>query len=126
MKLNVGGILYTTMRTTLCKYPDSLFGGNMETTKDENGCYFIDRDGKLFEYILNFLRSSELVVPKDFKGLKQLRLEASFYRSMPLVKIIDGLLVPKQLKYLVIEQNNGYVHTTKERQFTNKIFFKMK
>ena len=58
----------------------------------------------MFEFILNFLRSSELAVPKDFTSLKQLRLEAGFYQIMPL-KITDGLLVPKESEYLIIEHN---------------------
>lgn len=29
--------------------------------------YFIDRDGHMFRYILNFLRISKLLIPDDFK-----------------------------------------------------------
>lgn len=29
--------------------------------------YFIDRDGQMFRYILNFLRTSKLLLPDDFK-----------------------------------------------------------
>lgn len=29
--------------------------------------YFIDRDGHMFRYILNFLRTSKLLLPDDFK-----------------------------------------------------------
>lgn len=29
--------------------------------------YFIDRDGHMFRYILNFLRTSQLLLPDDFK-----------------------------------------------------------
>lgn len=29
--------------------------------------YFIDRDGQMFRYILNFLRTSKLLIPDDFK-----------------------------------------------------------
>lgn len=29
--------------------------------------YFIDRDGHMFRYILNFLRTSTLLIPDDFK-----------------------------------------------------------
>lgn len=30
--------------------------------------YFIDRDGHMFRYILNFLRTSKLLIPDDFKA----------------------------------------------------------
>ena len=29
--------------------------------------YFIDRDGPMFRHILNFLRTSKLLIPDDFK-----------------------------------------------------------
>lgn len=29
--------------------------------------YFIDRDGHMFRHILNFLRTSKLLIPDDFK-----------------------------------------------------------
>lgn len=38
--------------------------------------YFIDRDGKLFRYILNYLRTQRLVVPADFDEYEQLYEEA--------------------------------------------------
>lgn len=28
--------------------------------------YFIDRDGHMFRYVLNFLRTSKLLIPDDF------------------------------------------------------------
>lgn len=43
--------------------------------------YFIDRDGHMFRYILNFLRTSKLLIPDDFKvsgrpGLRELQSAA--------------------------------------------------
>lgn len=58
--LNVGGKKFATTLHTLTKYPDSmltaLFLGNFSKSKDEDGHYFIDRDGKTFRHILSFLR----------------------------------------------------------------------
>ena len=53
IKLNVGGKIYKTTLDTLQKDPDSMlsamFSGRHELRKDEeDGAYFIDRDGKLF------------------------------------------------------------------------------
>lgn len=52
ISLNVGGYLFTTSLSTLQKYEDSMlavmFSGRHEIVKDENGRYFIDRDGKYF------------------------------------------------------------------------------
>jgi len=92
--LNVGGVLYTTTKATLSRYPNSMIGvmfnGSMPTSCDENGRYFIDRDGNLFGHVLNFLRSSQLALPDDFKQHDQLAVEADFYQIEPLIHALDG------------------------------------
>jgi hypothetical protein len=87
--LNFGGHKFTTSRQTLTSVPDtyfaSLFSGRFELTPDaaDDGSYFIDRDGRQFEHILNFLRD-----PRSFKlspdlvteGQRlALEVEAKFY-----------------------------------------------
>ena len=92
--LNVGGVLYTTTRTTLTKYPDcmlaNMFSGKHTTATDANGNYFIDRDGSLFRYVLNFLRSAQLNLPEGFKELDQLKNEADFYQLEPLMALLTN------------------------------------
>ncbi|KAG9471663.1 BTB/POZ domain-containing protein KCTD6 [Eleutherodactylus coqui] len=96
--LNVGGHVYTTSLTTLTRYPDSMLGamfrGDFPTARDSQGNYFIDRDGSLFRYVLNFLRTSELTVPVDFKEFDLLRKEADFYQIEPLIQCLND---PKPL-----------------------------
>ncbi|KAK5871973.1 hypothetical protein PBY51_012710 [Eleginops maclovinus] len=96
--LNVGGCLYSTSLSTLQRYPDStlgaMFGGDLPTVRDVRGNYFIDRDGPLFRYILNFLRTSELTLPCDFKETDLLRKEADFYQIEPLIQCVGD---PKPL-----------------------------
>ena len=55
---------------------------------DSEGNFFFDRDGIVFRHILNFLRTSELILPKDFKELDLLEREAKFYGIEPLVEAI--------------------------------------
>ena len=43
----------------------ALFSGLHEVKKDENGDVFVDRDGKTFEYLVNYLRNERRVFP-DF------------------------------------------------------------
>ena len=54
VKLNVGGYIYTTSRSTLTNYPDSMLGamfsGRMETSKDKDDNYWIDANGQMFRY----------------------------------------------------------------------------
>lgn len=63
IKLNVGGTSFATTLTTLRRFPTSLLGvmfsGRHRMQKDENGAYFIDRDGAVFRYILSYLRAPE-------------------------------------------------------------------
>ncbi len=100
INLNVGGSLFSTTRTTLCAFPDSMlgamFGGNMPTAKDENGRYFIDRNGTLFSYILDFLRTSQLTLPEDFKHYEQLAVEADFYQIIGIVEAVDAKIKMNQ------------------------------
>merc|ERR1712212_1432050 len=72
--LNVGGVPYTTSLSILTKYPDSalgrMFSGGLPISKDEDGAYRIERNGRLFGFILDFLRSNELGLPDDFEELE--------------------------------------------------------
>ncbi|KAG2456655.1 ANR42 protein, partial [Polypterus senegalus] len=91
--LNVGGKLYTTSRATLACYPDSMLGamfsGKLPSSKDSQGNCFIDRDGKIFRHILNFLRTSHLDLPDDFREMKLLKREADFYQIQPLIEALQ-------------------------------------
>ncbi|OWF54174.1 BTB/POZ domain-containing protein KCTD6-like [Mizuhopecten yessoensis] len=98
--LNVGGVMYTTTKATLCKYRDSMLGamfiGSMRSATDQNDCPFIDRDGEMFKYILNFLRSSKLSLPDDFKDFDLLAVEADFYQIQPLIDALSMLRDERQ------------------------------
>lgn len=64
IKLDVGGKIYATSLTTLTSDPDSMlaamFSGRFPLKKDDDGCYFLDRDGTYFGYILEWLRDGTL------------------------------------------------------------------
>ena len=90
--LNVGGTKYATSLCTLLKYPNTMlarmFNGRIPSTRDKDGCYFIDADGEMFAYILNFLRRNQLCVPEDFQEFDRLLLEAEFFQIEALVENI--------------------------------------
>ena len=94
--LNVGGVIYNTTRTTLCKYQDSMlsamFNGQfVPTSFDTQGNYFIDRDGEIFRHVLNFLRSGRLCTPQGFKDHDLLEAEADFYQIPAMISAVHAL-----------------------------------
>ena len=58
--LNVGGMHFQTTRATLLKHESSFFqgllSGNFSGGDDDAGRFFIDRSGKYFEPLLDYLR----------------------------------------------------------------------
>lgn len=63
MKLDIGGVRFKTTRQTLTSQPQTFFegllSGRFEVLEDD-GYIFIDRDGRLFEPILRFLRTGQV------------------------------------------------------------------
>lgn len=53
--------------------------------------YFIDRDGKMFRHVLNFLRVGILAVPENFREIDLLLEEARFFELSPLIRAIENL-----------------------------------
>ncbi|XP_072050106.1 BTB/POZ domain-containing protein KCTD6-like [Amphiura filiformis] len=94
VKLNVGGVIYTTSRSTLTKYPNSMLGtmfsGRLPTTKDEHGNYWIDANGQTFGYVLEFLRRGCLMVPDHFQDFEILEKEADFYQINELTQSVKS------------------------------------
>lgn len=104
VKLDVGGVIFSTSVITLCKYENSMlsamFSGRHKLEEADDGTFFIDRDGTYFRYILNFLRgrildSSDL--PSDRHVLREIKQEADFYQLDDLVQFIDDVLTNEAL-----------------------------
>lgn len=92
--VDVGGTLYTSSLETLIKFPESrlgkMFNGTIPIVLDSmKNHYFIDRDGRLFRYILNFCRTTQLLLPDNFEELDILYQEACYYEISPLVAAIQ-------------------------------------
>ncbi|KAK3577459.1 hypothetical protein CHS0354_032310 [Potamilus streckersoni] len=99
IKLDVGGSIYTTSRLTLTKEADSMlaamFSGRHEIIEETDGSVFIDRDGKHFRYILNYLRDGGInidTLPRNRQVLKEIRHEAIYYQLHGLVQQIEKAL----------------------------------
>lgn len=94
--LSVGGTEYQTTLSTLTKNPESMlaamFSGRHGLSKDAKGRHFIDRDGELFRFVLNFLRDSTLIVPSDNTVLLgELLKEAEYFQLHALAQQVKTM-----------------------------------
>lgn len=76
--LNVGGIKYETFKSTLTSYPTTLLGSIFYHYSDEQNPladpnheneFFLDRDGHLFHYIMQFYRTGKVPTIEQAIGL---------------------------------------------------------
>ncbi|KAA0709708.1 BTB/POZ domain-containing protein KCTD8 [Triplophysa tibetana] len=101
VELNVGGQVYVTKRSTLVSIPDTTLHTMFtrytpqELPRDNRGRYFIDRDGFLFRYVLDFLRDRQLVLPEHFPERERLQREAEHFQLGELLRLL-GPRVAKQ------------------------------
>ncbi|KAK7097651.1 BTB/POZ domain-containing protein KCTD12-like [Littorina saxatilis] len=100
VELNVGGVMYSTTLDTLLKQPGSLLASlfkqdsdKAHLVKDSKGKVFIDRDGVLFRYVLDYLRNLKLVLPENFHERDRLKQEAEYYQLPELISSLS--MAPK-------------------------------
>ncbi|KAL4680192.1 hypothetical protein H8957_017627, partial [Semnopithecus entellus] len=99
VELNVGGQVYVTKHSTLLSVPDSTLASmfspsSPQLPRDSRARFFIDRDGFLFRYVLDYLRDKQLALPEHFPEKERLLREAEYFQLTDLVK----LLSPKVIK----------------------------
>lgn len=100
IQLDVGGHKFTTSLQTLRKDPNSMlaamFSGRHSLVTENDGSYFLDRDGTHFRYLLNYLRDDFQAdtFPTDEVTLKEIQNEARYYQLLGLVDAVDELLYP--------------------------------
>ncbi|XP_078508543.1 BTB/POZ domain-containing adapter for CUL3-mediated RhoA degradation protein 1 [Lissotriton helveticus] len=89
VKLNVGGSLHYTTVQTLTKHDTMLkamFSGRMQVLTDSEGWILIDRSGKHFGTILNYLRDDSVSLPESQRELEEVLCEARYYLIQGLVE----------------------------------------
>lgn len=95
--LNVGGKIFTTRLSTIKNFPASrlarMLDGSDQEFKMVGGQIFVDRDGVLFSFILDFLRTHQLLLPNDFSDYFRLQREALFYELHSLVELLNQHLL---------------------------------
>lgn len=110
--LNVGGKIFTTRLSTLKQFPASrlacMLDGRDQDFRMVDGQIFVDRDGDLFSFILDFLRTHQLLLPSDFSDYLRLHREALFYELDSLVDHLSQRLLhsrPALLEVHFLNQN---------------------
>ncbi|PIC49228.1 hypothetical protein B9Z55_007900 [Caenorhabditis nigoni] len=90
VKLNVGGTIFQTSKSTLTKF-DGFFRTMFETPipvpRDESGAIFIDRSPKHFDLILNFMRDGHVDLQKYSDDVKEIQKEAEYYLLGGLIEL---------------------------------------
>ncbi|XP_044293835.1 BTB/POZ domain-containing protein KCTD12 isoform X2 [Varanus komodoensis] len=100
VELNVGGQVYVTRRGTVLSVRGSLLWRMFsqqeaaELPRDSKGRFFLDRDGFLFRYILDYLRDQELVLPERFPERSRLQREAEYFQLPDLVRRLAAAAAP--------------------------------
>lgn len=119
VRLNVGGHLYTTMKSTLKRY-QSLALQYILDYSDREGNVVVDRDGRMFEYILGFLRTDKLCLPDDFSDFDSLTTEVDFFDipnlSSCLKKAKDERLLVRYIEILETKVGGSRVVVLKGRK----------
>jgi hypothetical protein len=106
VRLDVGGHKCTTSKTTLVAEAGSLlarmFDGSTPLEAEEDGSFFLDRDGRHFHHVLNYLRDpASFLPPADKADVQELLKEAQYYQLTGLRDTLLGAAPaaspPKQL-----------------------------
>lgn len=93
VELNVGGVHYSASLSTLTscegsRLHEDFSSGGSNLPSDAKGRKFLDRDGVLFRYVLDFLRDGTLNLPEGFREKARLRKEATHFRLDGLVRLL--------------------------------------
>jgi len=101
VKLNVGGSLHYTTIGTLTKVQDTMlqamFSGRMEVLTDSEGWILIDRCGKHFGTILNYLRDGNVGLPPTPQEIEEVNAEAKYYCISGLGNLCEKAMEPRNI-----------------------------
>ncbi|CAL2033956.1 unnamed protein product [Caenorhabditis brenneri] len=115
VKLNIGGTIFQTTRSTLTKFDGffkTMFETNVPVTTDNFGAFFIDRDPTHFRLILNFMRDGDVELPTCKKEIKEISNEAQYYLLNGLVKLCSkqSEVQPNTEMFKVLHSNLEVFH----------------
>ena len=103
IKLNVGGHVFNTTRTTLMSEPNSMLGRMFDEDNEkllnpcqiQDGAFLIDRPPKYFEPILNYLRSGKMIIDQNINPEGVLE-EARYFGMQSLIPMLEESILKKE------------------------------
>ncbi|KAK2106717.1 BTB/POZ domain-containing protein kctd12 [Saguinus oedipus] len=102
VQLNVRVRVYVTRSCMVVLVPDSLLWRMFtqqqpqELARDSKGHFFLDRDGFLFRYILDYVLDLQLVLPDYFPERSRLQREAEYFELPELLRRLGAPQQPGQ------------------------------
>lgn len=92
--------VFMQIYTTYFRFPESrlakMFNGSIPIILDSlKQHYFIDRDGKQFRHVLNYLRTQHLCLPESFRDWTLLMEEAKYYDIPGMVTDLERIMKSK-------------------------------
>jgi hypothetical protein len=124
VKLNVGGKVFETYRSTLKVYPNTLLGSmftSSEKLTEKKTEFFFDRDPTLFPMIMNYYRNGYVELLRDV-SYKIMESELNFWQ-IPLPDSAEAFGITKDFLIELTKNNNK--ETKEKKLFEEKIkFFK--
>lgn len=94
IKLNVGGRIFLTGEETLSEGMLGALIKHHNPAQQVDGYHFIDRDPDTFRWILNYLRGSTILPPKDSTDIQLIREEAEYFALDQLAARIQHMWCP--------------------------------
>lgn len=114
VNLSIGGERFTSRFDNFAKYRDSTL---YRLVENSNGDVFIDRDGKDFRHVLNYIRGIDSIQHiTDGSTLSDLLEECRFYQIQELVEHVK-----RKLEELELDLSNKLLSTYGRWQFWNLI-----
>lgn len=105
LRLNVGGVEFCELEDLLTSCGSPVIAEVLEDGPEEDGTYFLDRDGELFEWVLDFLRDGpEHFVPPDGRREKERLLAEA--KTLGIDALVEHLAPGHSQRSAAVE--NGY------------------
>ncbi|QHN71106.1 BTB domain protein [Mollivirus kamchatka] len=98
LRFNVGGQSFVTRASTIRSHPECLLarmldGKTKSVLTDDDGSFFVDRDGSRFGFILDYMRGTKdsagrVLLPSSLDDLEGLYDDAVYYDLPDLVHVV--------------------------------------